>query len=139
MSADNGIYILRTKDKQYRVIHTQGFYEINWSFVDMEMCEEFVSTRIIEMFGSSKYTTNCEKAVSIARRLLDKQSICEYGIQVVPIDLTWRDIVHEATIYVEKEIKYVIEKTSFNTDINMKQLIQTRKLIDKELSLLNHT
>lgn len=33
MSADNGIYILKTKD-QYRVAHLQSIDNVSWSIID---------------------------------------------------------------------------------------------------------
>lgn len=91
MSADNGVYILKTKDRQIRVAHS---YAINGLF---DYDGNYISEKINRHFGSSKYTKNMDKAVKIAQNIRKKLPICEYGIQVLPYcDKTWEQIVKES-------------------------------------------
>ena len=66
MSADNGIYILKTKD-QYRVAHLCAIDNVTWSVIDGDWCTDMdkrgklVPTRVVEMWGNCKYTRNKNK------------------------------------------------------------------------------
>lgn len=59
MSADNGIYILKTKD-QYRVAHLCAIDNVTWSVIngdwntDMNKRGKLVPTRVVEMWGNCK-------------------------------------------------------------------------------------
>lgn len=90
MSADNGVYILRTKDRQIRVAHSQainGLFSYNG---------EYIPEKIELHFGKSKYTKNMNKAIEIAQNIRKRLPICEYGIQVLPYcDKTWEEITSE--------------------------------------------
>ncbi|MCI8749129.1 MAG: hypothetical protein HFH67_14940 [Lachnospiraceae bacterium] len=89
MSADNGVYILRTKDRQIRVTHSQA---INGMF-DHE--GRYIPEKIKLHFNGNKYTKNMDKAIMIAQHIRKKLSVCEYGIQVLPYcDKTWEEIVN---------------------------------------------
>lgn len=87
MSADNGVYILRTKDRQIRVAHSQainGLFNYNG---------EYIPEKIELHFGKSKYTKDMDKAIKIAQNIKNKLPVCEYGIQVLPdCDKTWEEI-----------------------------------------------
>lgn len=90
MSADNGVYILKTKDKQIRVVHSQG---INGLFDFNGM---YIPEQIKRHFGNSKYTNNMNKAIRIAENIRKKLPVCEYGVQVLPYcDKTWDQIMDE--------------------------------------------
>lgn len=90
MSADNGVYILKTKDKQIRVAHSQA---INGLF-DHE--GKYIPEQIDRHFGNCKYTRSMDKAIRIAENIRKKLPVCEYGIQVLPYcDKTWEQIVSE--------------------------------------------
>lgn len=78
MSADNGIYILECKD-QYRVIHAQAIENLYWTFLDgMMSVDKPVSTRIVEMYGDSKYTRDINMARNIAFLMEKRYPILEY-------------------------------------------------------------
>lgn len=90
MSADNGVYILKTKDRQIRVAHSKA---INGLF---DCKGNYISEQINRHFGGSKYTKNMGKAIIIAQRIRKKLPVCEYGIQVLPYcDKTWEQITEE--------------------------------------------
>lgn len=94
MSADNGVYILQLKD-QYRVKHLQAIDNLFW---DDEGCmmNDIVPLRAVKMFGSCRYTRNFDTAVKIASYILRELSTCEYGIQIIPCNKKWKQILREA-------------------------------------------
>ena len=100
MSADNGVYILKTKD-QYRVAHLQAIENLSWSAIDgrwdfsEKEKERYVPTRVMEMWGGCKYTRNREVAFQIAQRMVRNLRICEYGIHVITYNKTWRRIAED--------------------------------------------
>jgi hypothetical protein len=102
MSADNGIYILKTKD-QYRVICAMAIDNLWFSHI-YENNKELVPTRIIEYFGKSRYTRNFDIASKIAFAMENKIKVLEYGISTISIDKTWDEIVKEAKEYAKLEI-----------------------------------
>lgn len=126
MSADNGIYILKTKD-QYRVAHLSAIDNISWSIIDgnWENKEETrgkcVPTRVVEMWGRCKYTRDESVAYRIAHRWASSLPICEYGVNIITYNKTWKHIVEDAKEYAKKEIDYII-KTGDESMWNMDQL-----------------
>ena len=112
MSADNGIYILKTKD-QYRVAHIQGIDNVSWSVIDGNWQNykskrgKCVPTRVVEMWGKCKYTKDVDTAMNIARQWSGKLLVCEYGINIIKYNKTWKHIVEDAIQYAEKEIEYI--------------------------------
>lgn len=96
MSADNGVYILKTKD-QYRVIHAQAIENLYWSHLQGgRMMRELVSTRIVEYYAHTRYTRDFEKAMKVANAIARGCYILEYGIKTFYVNKTWRQIVSEA-------------------------------------------
>lgn len=89
MSADNGVYILKTKDNQIRVAHSSainGLFDFNGNYI---------SEQITRHFGI-RYTKNMDRAVRIAEKIRKKLPVCEYGIQVLPYcDKTWNEILED--------------------------------------------
>ena len=114
MSADNGIYILKTKD-QYRVAHLQAIDNVSWSIIDgdwqnkKETRGKCVPTRVIEMWGKCKYTRDENVAYRIAHKWASSLPICEYGVNVITYNKTWKHIVEDAKEYAKKEIDYIRE------------------------------
>ena len=104
MSADNGIYILECKD-QYRVIHAQAIENLYWTFLDgMKTTDHLIPTRIVEMYGKSKYTRNKDIARNIAFSMAERTPILEYGISTIKTNKFWNQIVREAKELAPKEI-----------------------------------
>lgn len=106
MSADNGIYILKTKD-QYRVTHAMAIDNIYWSHIDGDHYPKLVPTRVVEYWGGKKYTRNEETALKVANAMLKHTYICEYGINTIVFNKTWKHIVEDAKEYAVKEIEYL--------------------------------
>lgn len=91
MSVDNGVYILKTKDKQIRVVHSQG---INRLF---DYAGRYIPEQINRHFGIIKYTKSINTAIRIAENIRKKLPVCEYGVQVIPYcDKTWKQIMDES-------------------------------------------
>lgn len=124
MSADNGIYILQTKD-QYRVAHLQAIDNITWSAIDGNLQNNegargrYVPTRVVEMWGKSKYTKDRTLAFKIAYKWAGSLPICEYGVNVIIYNKMWKHIVRDAEKYAKKEMEYIKKnrKNSWNMEI----------------------
>jgi len=84
MSADNGVYILKTPARpiktgncytnqhgkfEYRVAHCQAIDNIDYSDLYIPL-----------LFGNSAVHRNRDSAMELAVRILDELDICEYGI-----------------------------------------------------------
>lgn len=114
MSADNGIYILKTKD-QYRVTHAQAIENIYWehgnTYAYYLNCqhEKYVPTRVVEYWGDCKYTRSAEKAQQIAEAMLRRIGFVEYGIRTFTYNKTWKHIVEDAKKQAVIEIQYLKE------------------------------
>lgn len=112
MSADNGIYILKTRD-QYRVAHLQAIDNVSWSIIDgnwqnkKETRGKCVPTRVVEMWGKCKYTRDESIALKIAHNWASSLPICEYGVNIITYNKTWKHIVEDAKEYAKKEIEYL--------------------------------
>jgi len=112
MSADNGVYILKTKD-QYRVAHLQAIDNVSWSIIDGDWQNEkrirgkCVPTRVVEMWGKCKYTRDESVALKIAHRWASSLPICEYGVNIITYNKTWKHIVEDAKEYAKKELEYI--------------------------------
>ena len=105
MSADNGIYILKTKD-QYRVIHVQAIDNLFYSHISNNR-DVLVPTRLVEYFGSCRYTRNFDTAMKVAKAIEFNLPILEYGIKTFYIDKTWRQVVREAKVLAKLEIEHI--------------------------------
>ena len=119
MSADNGVYILKTKEGQYRVITAQAIDNLNWSFIHFRE-ERYVPTRIIEYFGNCRYTYSEATALKLAQNIYSHLPVCEYGIQTFSINRTWNRIKHDSIDYARQEIKSlkaVADKSKYDNEI----------------------
>lgn len=88
MSADNGVYILKTKD-QFRVIHAQAIENIYTNDKRLN------PIRVILLWGNTRYTKDEEKANNIAK-MLNSRLYTEYGINTITFNKTWKHIVCDA-------------------------------------------
>lgn len=108
MSADNGVYILKTKD-QYRVAYAHAIENLWWNFIKIRNEDEMVSTRLVELYGRKRYTRDAEKAMKVAQAIARDSGYLEYGIKILPINKTWEQIVYEAKRLAPLEIKAIKE------------------------------
>jgi len=95
MSKDNGIYILKTKDGQYRVALLSAIENAYWSYLNGSQ-DLLVPSRVLEMWGDKKFTKSHSKAVEIATKWYEHEA-CEYGIITIQSDQVWKEIVEEGT------------------------------------------
>ena len=120
MSADNGIYILKTKD-QYRVAHFQNAEYMNYSIVEGYYENEIVPTRAVELWGDSKFTRKESVALHLAHNWASKLPICEYGVNLVKVNKTWKELMKEAIVHAKREID-AIKKAGTEKYWNMELL-----------------
>lgn len=138
MSADNGIYILKTKD-QYRVAHLQGIETASWSIIDgywpyhSDKGYKYVPTRVVEIWGDSKFTGNEYKAFQIAHKWADSLPVCEYGVNVITYNKTWKHILEDAKKYAKKEIEFLKGQPISYYDLDKLQKIANGVYLDKWL------
>lgn len=105
MSADNGIYILETKD-QYRVAHLQAVE--NLSCVSLQEGRNagyggLSPAKAVEMWGGCRYTRSRRKALEIAHRWAQRLPVCEYGVRIVRCGKTWKSLLRDAKECARKE------------------------------------
>ena len=124
MSADNGIYVLKTKD-QYRVAHLQAIDNVYWSAIDGKQIK-LVPTRVVELWGDCKFTRDGDKALSIAHKWEGSLPICEYGVCVITYNKTWEQILKDAQEYAKKEIERI---KSWNQE-NLWNMDKLQKIAD---------
>lgn len=128
MSADNGIYILKTKD-QYRVIHAQAIENLWWSYIDMDNEDEIVPTRIIEYYNDSLVFTDETKVQKVANIMLKNFPYVEYGIQTIKVNKTWDEIVNEAKELAPKEIEAIKNNNDGRWDYSLQRLEKIKTCI----------
>lgn len=126
MSADNGVYILKTKD-QYRVIETQAIENIYFSFIEPEkLGNHIIPTRVLEYWGNCRYTFNQETAMRVADRILksviEDYGVCEYGIRIFEYDKPWKKIVQDAKCLAKLELEKIASFEGCYYDNVRKQL-----------------
>lgn len=110
MSADNGIYILKTKD-QYRVTHTQGIDYIYGSVIKNKFSvnsrTKYNPVRVVEVWADCKYTRDESLALKIAHGWALRLPVCEYGVNLINYNKTWKHILEDAKECVKEEIEYI--------------------------------
>jgi hypothetical protein len=124
LSADNGIYILKTKD-QYRVIYAQAIENLYWNPLDESSFDKLIPTRIVEYYGKSKYTHNKDIVRDIAFNMARKTPVLEYGVREIIIDKTWKQIVKEAkeqALLEMEHIEYVKKNSGGNWNYEVSKL-----------------
>ena len=127
MSADNGIYILKTKD-QYRVIHAQAIDNLSWSHIKRNSQREMISTRIVEYYGNSRYTRDVEIAQKVAFAMSKRYPVLEYGISILRINKTWNQIIKEAKELAPKEIEVLKSRNDGRWDWDIERLEEILKM-----------
>lgn len=95
MSADNGVYILSTADGQYRVSTFQAVDNLYYDQLRPDN-NDLNSLQVVMQYGTTKYTKHYDRALVIAGKILKKLFICEYGIQLIKSDKTWKTLCEEA-------------------------------------------
>lgn len=110
MSADNGIYILNLAD-QSRVIHAQAIDNLWWSFVNFQVQQNPVSTRVYEYFKDVPAMTKPlahAKAVELEDEIMKSDfPVLEYGISSIDLPITWAELQDDAKDHAIKEIRAI--------------------------------
>ena len=115
MSADNGVYILKTLDNQYRVIDTQNIENLWWSYLKNGFDDNPVPTRIIEYYYGVP-SMNHDEANIEAEKRYEELAFCEYGIQTIKINKTWKEIISEAKSLAKEEIEAIENSYDYKKD-----------------------
>lgn len=96
MSADNGVYILRTKGPEFRVVHAQAIDNIDY---DPPQDLSFNPDVVLDYFGQSKVYKSEAEALLAARQIQKGLPICEYGICTLDYsNYSWDDIIKLAKV-----------------------------------------
>ena len=106
MSANNGIYIFKTKEGQCRVVYVYEIANLHWSFLNWSITNDIISTRVVEIFGKGKFTYNQNIARSIAFSM-SRKTYLEYGVNEIVANKTWKQIVKEAKELAPLEIEAI--------------------------------
>lgn len=112
MSANNGIFILETTNKtenEYRIIATHEFDGLYFSYIDNDIHNEALPTRLIEYFEKSDPIFNKYQAYNLADQMLHKDYY-EYGITVIYREESWDSLIKDAKKYAKQEIKAIKER-----------------------------
>lgn len=88
MSADNGVYILKTKD-QYRVILAQAIKNI------FDGRNKLKPVEVVYLWNSVRHTRDEVKAMDIDKTI-NSRTYTEYGIKTFTYNKTWKHIVEDA-------------------------------------------
>ena len=91
MSADNGTYILKTKDGQYRVAHAQAIENIYEGYSG----KRYDSLEVVLTWMDCRYTRDFDKAMIVANAM-ENRNRTEYGIKIFEYNKTWKHIVEDA-------------------------------------------
>ena len=96
MSADNGIYILRTTNKdqphEYRVAHLQAVENYQWD----DEKKDYTSDPDVQIKNASEMWAGCQvlfnrtAALEWADKTMREVGYTEYGIQFIEIDRPFR-------------------------------------------------
>ena len=79
MSADNGVYILQSKDG-FRVIHAQAIENIFSANTESGFNQRYLK----QYFGRSQVFNTRDEVWEEALEIANKQYILEYGICIIP-------------------------------------------------------
>lgn len=93
MSADNGVYILKTGN-QYRVKLLHAIENLYYDYQGHYHSGKMQSEQIINMFGDCKYTYDINTAIKIAM-IIENEIHSEYGIVLLDAKKSWGKIIKE--------------------------------------------
>lgn len=100
MSADNGTYILKTKDGQYRVAHAQAIENIYSDYSG----RFYDPLEVVLTWMDCRYTRDYEKAMIVANAM-ENRNRTEYGIRIFEYKKTWKHIVEDAKKMAEIQMR----------------------------------
>ena len=126
MSADNGIYVLRTRDNLRKVLHIQGI-DLYWSWINGgEETSKIQPQRLFQYFWNCQGTKNSKKANEIAHILYRKEKrnygYIEYGIREIKVPYTWDELRRKAIDNLKIEMNFLKNHPSEWHDCQLKRL-----------------
>lgn len=126
MSADNGIYILKTKDGLFKVIKAQAF-DLHLSWMDEGFSTDKIQpARLFQYFWNCKGTKNEAIARQIASTLYKEEKkehgYVEYGIRTIQTSYTWNKLEKIAKSHILVEMNFLKNHPSTFNDCQLKQL-----------------
>lgn len=94
MSADNGVYILKSPTSsgnfEFRVAHAQAIENLWYDYEKHKMTKEIQDQPLKDYFDRCNIRDSIESALDIAHKIYDEITKCgapvEYGIQIIEID-----------------------------------------------------
>ncbi len=116
MSADNGIYILKTAAQkgggyEYRVTHAQAIENIYYDVSSGEQWEHFIPEIAFQYFGEGQVFTDEQEALGYAHKKAEEYAVLEYGVCVLdhPEEF-FRTFATEQLEFFEAEAEKVMER-----------------------------
>jgi hypothetical protein len=100
MSADNGIYVLRTKEGQHRVAYGQSIPNLHWDEKQGKNVLQPTSKQLYNYFKKSRFTYDKDVAFNIATQIAEREMVLEDGIYCVNVNKNWADILAEAKVVI---------------------------------------
>ncbi len=120
MSADNGIYILKTQGPQvdgrstgdeHRVAHVMGIDNIYYNVNTGKYDDAFVPQEAFRCFGDCKVFDSYDEALVYAHQLAEEQPVLEYGVSVLEHpDQMFVPFSEEELEFHEGEVEAIIER-----------------------------
>ncbi len=116
MSADNGIYILKTAAREgggyeYRVTHAMAIENIYYDVSSGEQWEHFIPEIAFQYFGDCQVFTDDQEALNYAHKQAEEYPVLEYGVCVLdhPGEF-FRTFATEQLEFFEAEAEKVMER-----------------------------
>lgn len=128
MSADNGTYILKTIDGQYRVVMEQAIENIFTNY----STDRYDPLQVVLTWGDCRYTKDKIKAYEVAETIERKWHGTEYGIKTFEYRKPWKYIVEDAKSQAKiiKENMLVLAKEKDLSWYEKYQLESAEKIIN---------
>lgn len=89
MSADNGIYILKTIGPEWRVVEKQNIEDIYYNETQRKYEDIPIEENCREYWFNTPVFLTLDSALEHAHFLLEQCYICEYGICVINANFKW--------------------------------------------------
>lgn len=111
MSRDDGIYILHTKDNQYRVSHAQAIENIY-----DDSGKRYDPFEVVRTWCDCRYTRDRAKAYEIASKMDIYWHNTEYGIKEYEYSKTWKHLLEDAKNIARNKLNEIenLEENSWN-------------------------
>lgn len=115
MSADNGVYILKSKNPsgegcEYRVAYAMGIDNIYWDPETGEEASHFQDLEANRLFGACEVYTDVDEAWKVAWKEGDRHPILEYGVSMLEHpDQVFKPMLEEETVAERARVDRLVE------------------------------